>query len=154
MRLKGDDSEHQVKVEFAWYGTTSNKDKSGAYLFMPDKEATVSTIRFLVLLRLILPNSITFLLGCFFLHFMYRCSKWGRQEIKIGEIGLQSWLGPNPNPGNPWAAELKHFPYNAFLFRYWIVVQKIPAFESDYKRVKCMHPGWLLSTTNARLNQR
>ncbi|KAK9974167.1 hypothetical protein ABG768_022273 [Culter alburnus] len=41
MRLKEDDSEHQVKVEFVWYGTTSNKDKSGAYLFLPDKEATI-----------------------------------------------------------------------------------------------------------------
>lgn len=50
MRLKEDDLEHQVKVEFVWYGTTSNKDKSGAYLFMPDKEATVSTIRFLLFL--------------------------------------------------------------------------------------------------------
>uniref|UniRef100_A0A8C1Q1P9 Mannosidase, alpha, class 2A, member 1 n=1 Tax=Cyprinus carpio TaxID=7962 RepID=A0A8C1Q1P9_CYPCA len=41
MRLKEDDSEFLVKVEFAWYGTTSNKDKSGAYLFLPDKEATI-----------------------------------------------------------------------------------------------------------------
>ncbi|XP_051978697.1 alpha-mannosidase 2-like [Xyrauchen texanus] len=40
MRLKEDDSEHQVRVEFVWYGTTRNKDKSGAYLFLPDKEAT------------------------------------------------------------------------------------------------------------------
>uniref|UniRef100_A0A673LJJ2 Alpha-mannosidase n=1 Tax=Sinocyclocheilus rhinocerous TaxID=307959 RepID=A0A673LJJ2_9TELE len=41
MRLKEDDSEFLVKVEFVWYGTTSNKDKSGAYLFLPDKEATI-----------------------------------------------------------------------------------------------------------------
>uniref|UniRef100_A0A8C1R8N1 Alpha-mannosidase n=1 Tax=Cyprinus carpio TaxID=7962 RepID=A0A8C1R8N1_CYPCA len=32
---------HLIKVEFVWYGTTSNKDKSGAYLFLPDKEATI-----------------------------------------------------------------------------------------------------------------
>uniref|UniRef100_A0A673FYP0 Alpha-mannosidase n=1 Tax=Sinocyclocheilus rhinocerous TaxID=307959 RepID=A0A673FYP0_9TELE len=38
MRLKEDDSEDLVKVEFVLYGTTSNKDKSGAYLFLPDKE--------------------------------------------------------------------------------------------------------------------
>uniref|UniRef100_A0A4W5PF09 Alpha-mannosidase n=1 Tax=Hucho hucho TaxID=62062 RepID=A0A4W5PF09_9TELE len=37
--LKEDGSEHQIKVEFAWYGTTSNRDKSGAYLFLPDGEA-------------------------------------------------------------------------------------------------------------------
>uniref|UniRef100_A0A9J8D8B5 Alpha-mannosidase n=2 Tax=Cyprinus carpio TaxID=7962 RepID=A0A9J8D8B5_CYPCA len=41
MSLKEDDSEHLIKVEFVWYGTTSNKDKSGAYLFLPDKEATI-----------------------------------------------------------------------------------------------------------------
>ncbi|XP_073716910.1 alpha-mannosidase 2 [Misgurnus anguillicaudatus] len=41
MRLKDDGSEHQVKVGFAWYGTTSNKDKSGAYLFLPDGDATI-----------------------------------------------------------------------------------------------------------------
>uniref|UniRef100_A0AAY4DQ79 Alpha-mannosidase n=1 Tax=Denticeps clupeoides TaxID=299321 RepID=A0AAY4DQ79_9TELE len=34
-----DGLEQQIKVEFAWYGTTSNKDKSGAYLFLPDGEA-------------------------------------------------------------------------------------------------------------------
>uniref|UniRef100_A0A673XSD9 Alpha-mannosidase n=1 Tax=Salmo trutta TaxID=8032 RepID=A0A673XSD9_SALTR len=39
--LKEDGSEHQVKVEFAWYGTTSNRDKSGAYLFLPDGVAKV-----------------------------------------------------------------------------------------------------------------
>ncbi len=48
MRLKEDDSEHLMKVEFVWYGTTSNKDKSGAYLFLPDKEATVKTIFILI----------------------------------------------------------------------------------------------------------
>ncbi|XP_065140174.1 alpha-mannosidase 2 [Paramisgurnus dabryanus] len=41
MRLKDDGSEHQVNVEFAWYGTTSNKDKSGAYLFLPDGDAKI-----------------------------------------------------------------------------------------------------------------
>uniref|UniRef100_A0A4W4GBI7 Alpha-mannosidase n=1 Tax=Electrophorus electricus TaxID=8005 RepID=A0A4W4GBI7_ELEEL len=30
---------HSIKVDFVWYGTTSNKDKSGAYLFLPDGEA-------------------------------------------------------------------------------------------------------------------
>lgn len=31
-----------MKVEFAWYGTTSNRDKSGAYLFLPDGDAKVN----------------------------------------------------------------------------------------------------------------
>lgn len=28
----------QVQVQFLWYGTTVNQDKSGAYLFLPGKE--------------------------------------------------------------------------------------------------------------------
>ncbi|KAJ8775643.1 hypothetical protein J1605_016191 [Eschrichtius robustus] len=36
---KGDGKSHEVKVQFSWYGTTSKKDKSGAYLFLPDGEA-------------------------------------------------------------------------------------------------------------------
>lgn len=39
LKLKEDGSEHSIRVEFLWYGTTSNKDKSGAYLFLPDGEA-------------------------------------------------------------------------------------------------------------------
>lgn len=33
-----------MKVEFAWYGTTSNRDKSGAYLFLPDGDAKVKLL--------------------------------------------------------------------------------------------------------------
>ncbi|XP_075458062.1 alpha-mannosidase 2 isoform X2 [Ascaphus truei] len=39
MKTKENGNTHHTKVEFAWYGTTSNKDKSGAYLFIPDGEA-------------------------------------------------------------------------------------------------------------------
>uniref|UniRef100_A0A8C3HM58 Alpha-mannosidase n=1 Tax=Chrysemys picta bellii TaxID=8478 RepID=A0A8C3HM58_CHRPI len=39
INTKEDGKNHQIKVEFAWYGTTSNRDKSGAYLFLPDGEA-------------------------------------------------------------------------------------------------------------------
>lgn len=39
---KDDGKRHEVKVQFSWYGTTSKKDKSGAYLFLPDGEAKVS----------------------------------------------------------------------------------------------------------------
>lgn len=28
----------QLQVQFLWYGTTSNRDKSGAYLFLPGTE--------------------------------------------------------------------------------------------------------------------
>uniref|UniRef100_A0AAR2JZ81 Alpha-mannosidase n=1 Tax=Pygocentrus nattereri TaxID=42514 RepID=A0AAR2JZ81_PYGNA len=39
LKLKEDGSKHSIKVEFLCYGTTSKKDKSGAYLFLPDGEA-------------------------------------------------------------------------------------------------------------------
>ncbi|XP_063820174.1 alpha-mannosidase 2 [Pseudophryne corroboree] len=39
MKVKDDGKTHNVKVEFTWYGTTNSRDKSGAYLFLPDSEA-------------------------------------------------------------------------------------------------------------------
>ncbi|KAM4708331.1 LOW QUALITY PROTEIN: alpha-mannosidase 2 [Discoglossus pictus] len=39
MQTKNDGKTHDMKVEFSWYGTTNSKDKSGAYLFLPDGEA-------------------------------------------------------------------------------------------------------------------
>ncbi|XP_072453349.1 alpha-mannosidase 2 isoform X2 [Notamacropus eugenii] len=39
MTNKEDGKIHEVKVEFAWYGTRNGRDKSGAYLFLPDGEA-------------------------------------------------------------------------------------------------------------------
>nr|XP_020635653.1 alpha-mannosidase 2 [Pogona vitticeps] len=39
VNTKEDNKNHRVKLEFVWYGTTSNRDKSGAYLFLPDGEA-------------------------------------------------------------------------------------------------------------------
>ncbi|XP_062334959.1 alpha-mannosidase 2 isoform X1 [Osmerus eperlanus] len=43
LRRKEGGMEHQIKVQFAWYGTTNNRDKSGAYLFLPDGEAKLFT---------------------------------------------------------------------------------------------------------------
>uniref|UniRef100_A0AAR2KW55 mannosyl-oligosaccharide 1,3-1,6-alpha-mannosidase n=1 Tax=Pygocentrus nattereri TaxID=42514 RepID=A0AAR2KW55_PYGNA len=45
LKLKEDGSKHSIKVEFLCYGTTSKKDKSGAYLFLPDGEAMPAVIR-------------------------------------------------------------------------------------------------------------
>lgn len=36
VRMKEDGKHHEMKVQFLWYGTTSRRDKSGAYLFLPD----------------------------------------------------------------------------------------------------------------------
>ncbi|KAJ8385504.1 hypothetical protein AAFF_G00185400 [Aldrovandia affinis] len=43
IKIKEDGTEQHIKVEFIWYGTTSNRDKSGAYLFLPDGEAKIYT---------------------------------------------------------------------------------------------------------------
>ncbi|XP_077318426.1 alpha-mannosidase 2 [Lithobates pipiens] len=39
MKIKESGKTHDMKVAFNWYGTTSNRDKSGAYLFLPDGDA-------------------------------------------------------------------------------------------------------------------
>ncbi|XP_060617870.2 alpha-mannosidase 2 [Anolis sagrei] len=39
VNTKEDNKNYRVKLEFVWYGTTSNRDKSGAYLFLPDGDA-------------------------------------------------------------------------------------------------------------------
>lgn len=37
-----EDGKHlDVNVQFSWYGTTNKRDKSGAYLFLPDGSAKV-----------------------------------------------------------------------------------------------------------------
>lgn len=36
VRMKEDGKHHEIKVQFLWYGTTNKRDKSGAYLFLPD----------------------------------------------------------------------------------------------------------------------
>lgn len=48
---KEDGKRHEVKVQFSWYGTTSKKDKSGAYLFLPDGEAKPYVYTILPLVR-------------------------------------------------------------------------------------------------------
>lgn len=41
LRRAGDEWEQRVSTEFFIYGTRTSKDKSGAYLFLPDGEAKV-----------------------------------------------------------------------------------------------------------------
>jgi hypothetical protein len=42
VRRKEDSRQHELKVQFLWYGTTNKRDKSGAYLFLPDGQGQVS----------------------------------------------------------------------------------------------------------------
>lgn len=41
IRRAGEEQEQRVSSEFLVYGTRTSKDKSGAYLFLPDGEAKV-----------------------------------------------------------------------------------------------------------------
>jgi alpha-mannosidase II len=41
IRRKDDPQELKVQIQFVTYGTRSSKDKSGAYLFLPDGKAKV-----------------------------------------------------------------------------------------------------------------
>lgn len=41
LRCAGEEREQRVSTEFFIYGTRTSKDKSGAYLFLPDGEAKV-----------------------------------------------------------------------------------------------------------------
>ena len=42
LTTKEDSKETEVSIEFVTYGTVSGKSKSGAYLFLPDKDAQVN----------------------------------------------------------------------------------------------------------------
>ena len=49
MKLNGGQL-HKMQIKFKKYGTTGQMDKSGAYLFMPDGQATVNIHKLNVLL--------------------------------------------------------------------------------------------------------
>ncbi len=44
IRRKDDPQEVRVQIQFLTYGTRPSKDKSGAYLFLPDGNAKVVTV--------------------------------------------------------------------------------------------------------------
>lgn len=44
IRRAGEEREQRVSSEFLVYGTRTSKDKSGAYLFLPDGEAKVQEL--------------------------------------------------------------------------------------------------------------
>ncbi len=45
IRRKDDPQEVRVQIQFLTYGTRPSKDKSGAYLFLPDGNAKVVSVR-------------------------------------------------------------------------------------------------------------
>lgn len=38
VRVRQSGLTREVKVQFLWYGTTAGREKSGAYLFLPEKD--------------------------------------------------------------------------------------------------------------------
>ncbi|XP_072137479.1 alpha-mannosidase 2 isoform X2 [Mobula birostris] len=50
---KEEKREHHISIQFGWYGTTNNRDKSGAYLFLPNGEAQPYTSSGPPILRII-----------------------------------------------------------------------------------------------------
>nr|XP_055171241.1 alpha-mannosidase 2 [Nyctereutes procyonoides] len=77
---KEDGKHHEVKVQFSWYGTTSKKDKSGAYLFLPDGEAkpyVYTTLPFVRVQHGRFYSDVT----CFFEHVTHRVRLYNIQGI-------------------------------------------------------------------------
>ncbi|XP_008054795.1 alpha-mannosidase 2 [Carlito syrichta] len=71
MMTKEDGKHHEVSVQFSWYGTTSKRDKSGAYLFLPDgiaKPYVYTTLPVVRVTRGKLYSEVT----CFFDHVTHR----------------------------------------------------------------------------------
>nr|XP_044988386.1 alpha-mannosidase 2 isoform X1 [Jaculus jaculus] len=65
MKTKEDGKHHEIKVHFSWYGTTGRRDKSGAYLFLPDGHAqpyVSSKLPFVIVTRGRIYSDVT----CFF----------------------------------------------------------------------------------------
>lgn len=78
---KEDGKRHEVKVQFSWYGTTSKKDKSGAYLFLPDGEAKPYVYTTLPLIR-VQRGKFYSDVTCFFEHVTHRVRLYNIQGIE------------------------------------------------------------------------
>ncbi|KAM4809146.1 alpha-mannosidase 2 [Rhinophrynus dorsalis] len=81
MKRKEDGKMHQVKVDFTWYGTTNNRDKSGAYLFIPDGEAKPYVISDPPVVR-VSHGSIFSEVVCFFKHLTHTVRLYNVQGLE------------------------------------------------------------------------
>lgn len=78
---KEDGKRHEVKVQFSWYGTTSKKDKSGAYLFLPDGEAKPYIYTTLPLVR-VQRGKFYSDVTCYFEHVTHRVRLYNKHGIE------------------------------------------------------------------------
>ncbi|XP_028909789.1 alpha-mannosidase 2 isoform X1 [Ornithorhynchus anatinus] len=81
MYTKEDGKNHHLKVEFAWYGTTNSRDKSGAYLFLPDGEAKPYVLTDPPIIR-VTHGKIYSEVTCFFLHLTHTVRLYNVQGIE------------------------------------------------------------------------
>ncbi|XP_053557510.1 alpha-mannosidase 2 [Bombina bombina] len=81
IQTKENGKTHNVKVEFTWYGTTNSKDKSGAYLFLPDGEAKPYVIPDLPVVR-ITQGSVFSEVVCFLNHMTHTVRLYNVQGLE------------------------------------------------------------------------
>nr|XP_020039212.1 alpha-mannosidase 2 [Castor canadensis] len=81
MRTKEDGKDHEVKVQFLWYGTTNKRDKSGAYLFLPDGKAQPYVSQNLPFVR-VTRGRIYSEVTCFFDHVTHKVRLYNIQGIE------------------------------------------------------------------------
>lgn len=91
MKIKEDDTVYQMKVDFVWYGTTSNKDKSGAYLFLPDGEAKPYIFTTPPIIR-VAHGSIFSEVTCFFHHVAHTVRLYNVQGLEGQSLEIANTL--------------------------------------------------------------
>ncbi|XP_006886769.1 PREDICTED: alpha-mannosidase 2-like [Elephantulus edwardii] len=88
--ISKEDGKHRiVKLEFSWYGTTSRKDKSGAYLFLPDGEAKLYVYTTMPFLR-VAHGRIYSEVTCFFDHITHRVRLYHVQGIEGQSVEISN----------------------------------------------------------------
>uniref|UniRef100_A0A8D1XND0 Alpha-mannosidase n=1 Tax=Sus scrofa TaxID=9823 RepID=A0A8D1XND0_PIG len=133
---KEDGKSHVVKVQFSWYGTTNKKDKSGAYLFLPDGEArpyVYTTPPFVIVQHGRFYSDVT----CFFEHVTHRVRLYNVHGLMQDDNrGLEQGVHDNKITAN--------------LFRILLEKRSVVNMEEEKKSVS--YPSLLSHITSSFLN--
>lgn len=89
MRTKEDGKHHEIKVQFSWYGTTNKRDKSGAYLFLPDGQAQPYVSLKLPFVR-VTRGRIYSEVTCFFDHVTHKVRLYNVQGIEGQSVEISN----------------------------------------------------------------
>ncbi|KAM5299661.1 alpha-mannosidase 2 [Ctenodactylus gundi] len=89
MITKEDGKHHNVKVQFSWYGTTGRRDKSGAYLFLPDGTAQPYVYKTLPFVR-VTHGRIYSEVTCFFDHVTHKVRLYNIQGIEGQSVEISN----------------------------------------------------------------